>query len=113
MVDTLSSFNLKTIVFARSLGGAILVSVDQNIFSNHIISGMLALVPGLVPSIVIQSGATDLQQTVRQVTSGQANVINRVLKVYNDAIVQTFVVALALACVSIIGALGVEWRSVK
>lgn len=100
-------------VFARSLGGAIFVSVGQNVFSNHIISGMLARVPGLDPSIVIQSGATNLQQTVRQATSGQANVITRVLKVYNDAIVQTFVVALALACVSIIGALGVEWRSVK
>ena len=100
-------------VFARSLGGAIFVSVGQNIFSNHIISGMLARVPGLDPSIVIQSGATNLQQTVRQATSGQANVITRVLKVYNDAIVRTFVVALALACVSIFGALGVEWRSVK
>ncbi|KAJ6009432.1 hypothetical protein N7522_004448 [Penicillium canescens] len=107
------SIGTSLVVFARSLGGAIFVSVGQNIFSNHIVSGMLARVPELDPSIVIESGATDLQQTVRQATSGQANVVARVLEIYNDAIVQTFVVALVLACVSIIGALGVEWRTVK
>jgi len=107
------SIGTSLVVFARSLGGAIFVSVGQNIFSNHIVSGMLARVPELDPSIVLESGATDLQQTIRQATSGQANVVAHVLEIYNDAIVQTFVVALVLACVSIIGALGVEWRTVK
>lgn len=101
------------VVFARSLGGAIFVSAGQTVFSNHIVSGMLSQVPELDPSVVLQSGATDLQQTVSQATLGQADVVARVLKVYNDAILQTFVVALALACVSIIGAIGVEWRTVK
>ena len=107
------SIGTSLVVFARSLGGAIFVSVGQNVFSNHIVSGMLSRVPDLDPSIVLESGATDLQQTVRQATSGQADVEVRVLEIYNDAIVQTFVVALALACVSIIGAFGVEWRTVK
>lgn len=107
------SIGTSLVVFARSLGGAIFVSVGQNIFSNHIVSGMLARVPELDPSIVLECGATDLQQTISQATSGQANVVACVLEIYNDAIVQTFVVALVLACVSIIGALGVEWRTVK
>jgi hypothetical protein len=102
------------VVFARSLGGAIFVSVGENVFSNHIVSGMFAQVPELDPSVVLQSGATDLQQTVRQAALDQADkVVTRVLEIYNEAIVQTFIVALALACVSIIGAVGVEWRSVK
>lgn len=102
------------VVFARSLGGAIFVSVGENVFSNHIVSGMRARVAELDPSVVLQSGATGLQQTVRQAASGQADkAVARVLEIYNDAIVQTFVVALALACVSIIGAVGVEWRTVK
>jgi hypothetical protein len=107
------SIGTSLVVFARSLGGAIFVSVGQNVFSNHIVSGMLSRVPFLDPSMVLESGATDLQQTVRQATSGQADVVVRILEIYNDAIVQKFVVALALACVSIIGALGVEWRTVK
>lgn len=101
-------------VFARSLGGAIFVSVGENVFSNNIVSGMLARVPELDPSVVLQSGATELQQTVRQAAAGQADkAVARALEIYNDAIVQTFVVALGLACVSIIGAVGVEWRTVK
>lgn len=102
------------VVFARSLGGVIFVSVGQNVFRNRIVSGMVDRVPELDPSVVLQSGAADLQRTVRQAVSGQADkVVARVLEIYNEAIVQAFVVALALACVSIIGAVGVEWRSVK
>ncbi|KAB8069154.1 MFS transporter [Aspergillus leporis] len=108
------STGTSVVVFARSLGGAIFVSVGENVFSNHIVSGMFAQVPELDPSVVLQSGATDLQQTVRQAALDQADkVVTRVLEIYNEAIVQTFIVALALACVSIIGAVGVEWRSVK
>ena len=102
------------VVFARSLGGAIFVSVGQNLFSNRIVSGMVARVPELDPSVVLQAGATELQQTVKQ--SGIDNtdgVLALVLEVYNDAIIRTFVLALVLACISILGAIGVEWRTVK
>lgn len=74
---------------------------------------MLARVPELNPAIVLQSGASDLQQTVRQATLSQTGVVDRVLGVYNDALVQVFLVTLVLACISIIGAVGVEWQTVK
>ncbi|KAE8140854.1 putative efflux pump antibiotic resistance protein [Aspergillus pseudotamarii] len=108
------SVGTSLVVFARSLGGAIFVSVGQNIFGNHIVTGMRVQVPQLDPSIVLQSGATDLRRTVTQAVSGPADtIVTQVLEIYNNAVVQTFVVALALACVAILGALGVEWRSVK
>lgn len=102
------------VVFARSLGGAVFVSVGENLFSNSIMSGMIARVPELDPSVVLQAGATELQQSVKQ--SGIKNaegVLAVVLEIYNDAIIKTFVLALALACISILGAIGVEWRTVK
>ncbi|CAG8037654.1 unnamed protein product [Penicillium salamii] len=110
------SVGTSLVVFARSLGGAIFVSVGQNVFSNHIVSGMIARVPQLDPSVVLQAGATDLQQTVSQAIRSLSlddDVLTRVLEIYSDAIVQTFMVALVIACISIIGALGVEWRTVK
>lgn len=107
------SIGTSLVVLARSLGGAIFISAGQNVFNNHIISGMRDNVPQLDPSIVLQSGATELQQTVRAAAGGQEGIVTQVLNVYNAAIVQTFVVALALACISIVGAAGVEWRSVK
>ncbi|KAJ5358290.1 efflux pump antibiotic resistance protein [Penicillium brevicompactum] len=108
------SIGTSLVVFARSLGGAIFVSVGQNVFSNHIVSGMIARVPELDPSIILQAGASHLQRTVSEASlSSDGYLVARVLEVYNDAIVQTFVVALALACVSVIGAVGVDWRTVK
>ncbi|CAG8038715.1 unnamed protein product [Penicillium salamii] len=110
------SIGTSLVVFARSLGGAIFVSVGQNVFSNHIVSGMIARVPQMDPSVVLQAGATDLQQRVSQAISSlglDEDVLTRVLEIYSDAIVQTFMVALVVACISIIGALGVEWRTVK
>lgn len=108
------SIGTSLVVFARSLGGAIFVSVGQNVFSNHIVSGMIARVPELDPSIILQAGASHLQRTVSEASlSSDGYLVARVLEVYNDAIVQTFIVALALACVSVIGAVGVEWRTVK
>lgn len=75
---------------------------------------MIARVPELDPSIVLQAGATQLQRTVSQASVHPSDdLVARVLGIYNDAVVQTFVVALALACVSIAGAVGVEWRTVK
>ncbi|KAF7590928.1 hypothetical protein BBP40_002234 [Aspergillus hancockii] len=78
------------VVLTRSLSGAIFISVIQNVFSNHLASSMI------------------FRQAVNQASFGEADAVGRVLEVYNDAIAQTFVVALALACVSIIGILGVE-----
>ncbi|KAH8697990.1 MFS transporter [Talaromyces proteolyticus] len=98
-----ASIGTSLVVFARSLGGAIFVSVGQNIFSSRIVSGIQARVSELDTSVLLQAGATEVQETVEQA----------VLEIYNEAIVQTFVLALALACMSILGAIGAEWRTVK
>lgn len=101
------------VVFARSFGGAIFVPVGQTVFNKYIVSGIRDRVPEVNPSAVLQSGATELQQTVDAIVAGRSDVVDRVLRVYNHALVQAFLVALILACVSIIGAVGVEWKSVK
>jgi len=92
--------------FAQSLGGAIFVSVSQNIFDNDLVSG-LAKVAGLNPKTVITTGATNLRAVV---TSDQ---LSGVLAIYNEALAHAFDVALAVSCASIVGALVMEWKSVK
>jgi hypothetical protein len=84
------SIGTSLVVFARSLGGAILVSVGQNIFSSHIVSGIQARVPVLNTSIILQAGATEVQQTVENAVLGEADeVVALVLEVYSGAIIQT------------------------
>lgn len=101
------------VILARSLGGAIFISAAQNVFNEQIISGMRKRVPQIDYSVILNSGATELQQTIKDVAPDQANILAGILSVYNDAFVHTCIVALALACISIVGAAGVEWRTVK
>ena len=94
--------------FVQIFGGAVFVSVAENLFANTLISRLLALnIPGIDPSQIVSSGATNLRNVV------ESQYLPQVLEEYNAAIVKTFQLALILSCISMIGSLGVEWRSVK
>ena len=93
--------------FTLTLGGALFVSVGQNIFTNRLLSNLAEKVPAVDPDIVLQIGATSLRTAVDRVQ------LPGVLSAYNDALDQTFYVALAMACFSLVGSLGMEWKSVK
>lgn len=95
------------IMFMQILGGALFISVAQNIFTNRLSANLVHYVPSLHPDIVLQKGATSLKDNVS--TSN----LPEVLFAYNNALTQTFYVSLALAALSIFGSLGIEWKSVK
>ena len=96
------------IFFAQSLGGSIAVSIASNVFNSRLVTGLEdAKFPNLDPSAVVHAGAIELRNVV-----GPQN-LALVLSIYNDALMDAFRVSLALACFSILGAAGVEFRSVK
>lgn len=95
------------IVFMQTLGGALFISVAQNIFTNRLVANLLVKLPTLDPSIVLKTGATSLKHAVN------ADLLPDVLVAYNEALTQTFYVSLALAALSIFGSAGMEWKSVK
>ena len=83
------------------------MSVAQNVFSNNLVKNLVSTVPGLNPATVIQSGATSLRYVV------DPSKLGLVLVAYNAALVKVFQVSLILACLSGLGAVFIEWRSVK
>jgi len=95
------------VMFLQILGGALFVSVAQNIFGNALVTNLVANVPSLNPAAVTQSGATNLLSVVGQ------DSIDKVLVAYNAALTKTFQIPLVLACLSLFGAILMEWRSVK
>ncbi|KAJ7205769.1 DHA14-like major facilitator [Mycena pura] len=95
------------VVFAQTMGGALFVSVAQSVFTNKLVAGLAARVPGVDPIIVLDAGATSLTDAV------PPQILPDVLRAYNDAIVSTFRVSIAMAALSGFGALVVEWRSIK
>lgn len=92
--------------FAQWLGGAIFVSVGQNVLSNKLVSGFESI-GHFDASYLLNFGATDLRHAV------PPQFLDQVLVVYNDALSKVFVVALAMAAASIVPALTMEWKSVK
>ncbi|KXX72948.1 putative HC-toxin efflux carrier TOXA [Madurella mycetomatis] len=96
------------IVFLQTLGGALFVAVSQNVFANKLVEYVAAYVPAIPdPSFVLGLGATGVQEAV------DPAFLPGVTLAFNDALTQTFIVFTALSAVSILGAVFVEWHSVK
>lgn len=95
------------IMFSQTLGGSLFVSVGQNVFQNQLLKNLKAAVPDFPAGIVLSTGATDLKNAVPH------EFIARVLVAYNAALTQTWYVAVAMACLSTIGAVVLEWKSMK
>lgn len=92
----------------QNLGGAVFIAVAQNVFADR-----LAWVLSAIPALrlgredVAEMGATRIREMVPK------EVLGMVLDGYWGAIRKAFFVGVGLAAASFIGAVGVEWRSVK
>lgn len=96
------------IVFSQTLGGALFIAVAQNIFTNQLVSNVAAAnIEGLNPAAVLATGATELKNVFPE------KFLPAVLSAYNGALTQAFYVSAGTACITIIGALCIEWKSVK
>ncbi|KAL5354260.1 hypothetical protein ACLOAV_000348 [Pseudogymnoascus australis] len=95
------------IMFTQLLGGAIFVSVGQNVFTNKLVYDTAKHLPGVNPLQIIQTGATELKYLV---PPGQ---LAELLSVYNGALGQAFMVGTILAAMTVVGAVTMEWKSVK
>ncbi|KAL9126067.1 MAG: hypothetical protein Q9217_004825 [Psora testacea] len=96
--------------FSLTLGGALFISVAQNIFTNRLAANLTSNVPNIPSSLVLETGATSLKQAIQRTNPGS---LDGVLTAYNNALTQTYYVSVAMAALSIFGALGMEWKSVK
>ena len=101
-----ASTGVALIMFCQQLGGAVFVSVGQNVFSNELIKG-LRPISGINPATVVKTGATEIKNIV------DVRFLNQVRLAYNGALTKTFTAALVMATLSIIGALFMEWKNIK
>ncbi|KAK0702544.1 major facilitator superfamily domain-containing protein [Apiosordaria backusii] len=96
------------IIFLQTLGGALFVAVTQNVFTNKLVENVAKYVPDMPdPMVILHVGATSVENAVAPENLGP------VTWAFNDALTQTFTVFTALSAISILGALFVEWHSVK
>lgn len=101
------SSGIAAVLMLQYLGGSIFVSAANNLFNTRLVRVMTHLnIPGLDVSQVI-SGATALRSLVPK------EYLPQVLEAYMLALRDALRVALILACLSILGVFGMEWRRIK
>jgi len=98
---------LVVLSFAQQVGSIVALSIAQNVFVDRLSAKVAGQVPGLDVRTVVSGGALGIVQKVPPQFREQ------VLKSYNEVIVYVLYIALGLTCLTTIGALGIEWRSVK
>ncbi|KAK4561326.1 hypothetical protein LTR86_004643 [Recurvomyces mirabilis] len=94
-------------MFMQQLGGAIFVSVGQNVFDSGLVSELVGAISGISVGTIVNTGATDLRGIV------PPEDLPLLLTKYNLALRQVWVVGTAMACLAALGAFALEWKSVK
>ena len=96
------------IFFFQTLGGAVFSAVGQNTFIDKFLARLLETVPDVNPQAIVHTGATSLRDIVPPQSLPQ------VIDAYNYSLTHgPFLVSMIVSCLSLFGALGVEWRSIK
>jgi len=95
------------ITFSQSLSGAMFIAIAQNVFQNRLVANITEHASMVNPDTVIRAGAANLSQRFSD------NILPSVLYAYNLAVTETFYVSVATAALSLLGAVLVEWKSMK
>ena len=101
------SIGVSTLLFVQLLGGALFVSVANNIFNNRLVQNIASQVPNVNPAKVVSAGATSLKYAV------DPKDLPAILFAYNGALIKTFQISLILGCISGLGVVFIQWKSVK
>ena len=98
---------LAVTLFAQNFGGAVFIAIAQQIFTVQLLQNLIGKVPNITPATIQNLGFVTLPQ-------GYDNSSSRgILVGYEDAFTHIWYIALALSCITILGSLAIEWRSVK
>lgn len=102
-----ASLGLSVIIFAQSIGPAVSIAVAQTIFLNRLSENLQLLVPGLNPKAVDNLGLSDIKTLVGKES------LEKALALFDTSLMQTWYLAVGLACLTIVGSITMEWGSVK
>jgi len=98
------------VMFFNSLGGAISISIAQNVFTNSLVKDVPAATNGVVSgSDILAIGATGLRTS----SLVPSDLLEAVLGAYDKAITTAFILPIAVGAISCLIAFGMEWKSVK
>ncbi|KAF2501909.1 putative MFS aflatoxin efflux pump [Lophium mytilinum] len=92
--------------FTQQIGGAVFLAVSQNLFSHQLVERLNGIA-GLDTKAIVNTGATALGSIV------PPSELGTVIRAYSYALTRVFILSAALSACMILGALMVEWKSIK
>jgi hypothetical protein len=101
------SIGAAVVFFGGGLGSPLFISASAALFQNRLIDDLPQRVTGINATALEHAGLSDIRNLV-----GQDN-LREVLTGYNYAVIQTLYMPLALALLTLLGSLPMEWLSVK
>lgn len=98
---------LSVILFGQNFGPALCVALAQTIFTSRLSANLHKIAPNVDPTSIENMGLNEIK------ASFGAENLDRVLQGFSEALSQTWYLAVGLACMSLVGALLTDWKSVK
>ncbi|KAF2093518.1 major facilitator superfamily transporter [Rhizodiscina lignyota] len=102
-----ATIGLAIIMFAQQFGPAVFISAAQSILTNRLEENLPVLGSGLNVTSIENMGLTDLKMHMG------AEKLQEVLSGFDHSLAQTWYLSVALGCMTMVGSLGMEWKSVK
>jgi hypothetical protein len=96
----LSVFRTPWFIVTQVYGGALSVAIAQNVFSNKLLQGVTTDIPGVDPQVIIDAGATDLQNVL---TPDQ---LAKALVIFMDGLKDAFVLPIVFSGIAFFLAMG-------
>ena len=100
------SIGASLMLFGQTLFGAVFAAVGQNVLDNQL-ARRLAGVADITAAEIEMYGTTGVLDLIPDTYRRQG------LAAYNDSLRMCFLVATVMACLAILGAVAMEWKSVK
>lgn len=95
------------VIFHQSLGGALFVSAGQTVFNDRLALAIAKYAPAENVQAIMAAGAAGFRDMVGPES------LSGIIHAFNEALNYTFYVAAGTASATIIGAVFMEWKSVK
>lgn len=89
-------------IFFNSLGGAVSISIAQNVFSNSLVKSIPKYAPSVNPEAIIAAGATHIRDVV------SSDQLAGVLLAYTYSLTRAFILPIATACAAFVASLFVS-----
>ena len=102
------SISMSLLTFTQTLGGAVLLTCGETIFTTSLRDTIPKYAPGVDPEVVIAAGATGISKVITDPME-----LARVLVAYSKSIDRVFYLAVACSCAYFLTAWGMGWKDIR